>query len=94
MTSPNIIPILRLLYHKSPKNFYCESVKIETQSRIVYPIRNGKRRRLRLRSRLPRQNRAEVVREQRSVITMYKRDIACYDPEEKLYWEDTIRQMP
>lgn len=33
-------------------------------------------------------NLQEVLRIQRSIITLYKRDIARYDPEEKLYLED------
>lgn len=39
-------------------------------------------------------NLQEVVREQRSIITMYKRDIARYDPEEKLYLEDIFNLIP
>ena len=36
----------------------------------------------------------EVLREQKSIIAMYKRDIAKYDPEEKLYLEDIFDMIP
>ncbi len=36
----------------------------------------------------------EVVKLQRSIVTMYKRDIARYDPEEKLYLEDIFDLIP
>lgn len=39
-------------------------------------------------------NLKEVVREQKSIISMYKRDIARYDPEEKLYLEDIFDLIP
>ena len=39
-------------------------------------------------------NLREVFREQRSILTMYKRDIARYDPEEKLYLEDILELIP
>ena len=39
-------------------------------------------------------NLQEVLREQRSIITLYKRDIARYDPEEKLYLEDVFDLIP
>ena len=39
-------------------------------------------------------NLQEVLREQRSIITLYKRDIARYDPEEKLYLEDIFDLIP
>lgn len=39
-------------------------------------------------------NLQEVLREQRSIITLYKRDIARYDPDEKLYLEDIFDLIP
>ncbi len=39
-------------------------------------------------------NLREVIREQQSIITLYKRDIARYDPEEKLYMEDIFDLIP
>ena len=39
-------------------------------------------------------NLQEVLREQRSIINLYKRDIARYDPEEKLYLEDIFDLIP
>ena len=36
----------------------------------------------------------EVIREQQSIVTMYKRDIARYDPDEKLYLEDIFDLIP
>lgn len=39
-------------------------------------------------------NLKEVVREQKSIISMYKRDIARYDPKEKLYLEDIFDLIP
>lgn len=36
----------------------------------------------------------EVITEQRSIITMYKKDIARYDPDEKLYLEDIFDLIP
>ena len=39
-------------------------------------------------------NLQEVIREQQSIIAMYKRDIAKYDPDEKLYLEDIFDLIP
>ncbi len=39
-------------------------------------------------------NLQDVIREQKSIIAMYKRDIARYDPEEKLYLEDIFDLIP
>ena len=39
-------------------------------------------------------NLQEVLRIQRSIVTLYKRDIARYDPEEKLYLEDIFDLIP
>ena len=39
-------------------------------------------------------NLQEVIREQQSILAMYKRDIARYDPEEKLYLEDIFNLIP
>lgn len=39
-------------------------------------------------------NLRDVIREQQSIIAMYKRDIARYDPEEKLYLEDIFDLIP
>lgn len=39
-------------------------------------------------------NLQEVLHEQRSIITLYKRDIARYDPEEKLYLENVFDLIP
>ena len=39
-------------------------------------------------------NLQEVLRVQRSILTMYKRDIARYDPEEKLYLEEIFDLIP
>lgn len=39
-------------------------------------------------------NLQEVIREQKSIITLYKKDIARYDPEEKLYLEDIFDLIP
>ncbi len=39
-------------------------------------------------------NLQSVLREQRSIIAMYKRDIAKYDPDEKLYLEDIFDLIP
>lgn len=36
----------------------------------------------------------EVIREQKSIIALYKRDIAKYDPQEKLYLEDIFDMIP
>ncbi len=45
-------------------------------------------------SYLSTNNLKEVVREQRSIIAMYKKDIARYDPENKLYLEDIFELIP
>ncbi len=45
-------------------------------------------------SYLKTNNIREVLREQKSIIAMYKRDIAKYDPEEKLYLEDIFDMIP
>ncbi|MCD8119799.1 MAG: AAA family ATPase [Lachnospiraceae bacterium] len=45
-------------------------------------------------SYLETNNLREVIRMQQSIITMYKRDIARYDPEEKLYLEDIFDLIP
>ena len=39
-------------------------------------------------------NLQEVIREQQAIITLYKRDISRYDPEEKLYLEDIFDLIP
>ena len=39
-------------------------------------------------------NLQQVIREQKAIITMYKKDIARYDPEEKLYLEDIFDLIP
>ena len=39
-------------------------------------------------------NLQEVVKEQRSIITLYKKDIAKYDPKNKLYLEDIFDLIP
>ena len=39
-------------------------------------------------------NLQEVIRQQRSIVSLYKRDIARYDPEEKLYLEDIFDLIP
>ena len=39
-------------------------------------------------------NLQEVIRQQQSIIAMYKRDIAKYDPDEKLYLEDIFDLIP
>lgn len=39
-------------------------------------------------------NLAAVVREQRAIIALYKRDIARYDPDNKLYLEDIFNLIP
>ena len=39
-------------------------------------------------------NLSEVVREQRAIIALYKRDIARYDPNNKLYLEDIFDLIP
>lgn len=39
-------------------------------------------------------NLQNVIREQKSIITMYKKDIARYDPENKLYLEDIFDLIP
>lgn len=39
-------------------------------------------------------NLQEVIREQRSIIAMYKKDIAKYDPDEKLYLKDIFDLIP
>ena len=39
-------------------------------------------------------NLKEVAREQQAIITMYKKDIARYDPENKLYLEDIFDLIP
>lgn len=43
---------------------------------------------------LETKNIQEVIREQNSILTLYKRDIARYDPEEKLYLEDIFDLIP
>ena len=43
---------------------------------------------------LETKNIREVVREQQSILTLYKRDIAKYDPENKLYLEDIFDLIP
>lgn len=39
-------------------------------------------------------NLQEVLREQQSIITLYKKDIARYDPEEKLYLKEIMNLIP
>ena len=39
-------------------------------------------------------NLQEVIREQRSIITLYKQDIARYDPDNKLYLEEIFDLIP
>ncbi|MBI9094786.1 MAG: ATP-binding protein [Sphaerochaeta sp.] len=39
-------------------------------------------------------NLKEVVKEQRSILSLYKKDIAKYDPENKLYLEDIFELIP
>ncbi len=43
---------------------------------------------------LSTKNLQEVVREQKSIISLYKKDIAKYDPESKLYLEDIFDLIP
>lgn len=43
---------------------------------------------------LERNNLREVVREQKAILALYKKDIARYDPEEKLYLEDIFELIP
>ena len=43
---------------------------------------------------LSTKNLQEVVREQKSIIPLYKKDIAKYDPESKLYLEDIFDLIP
>lgn len=45
-------------------------------------------------SYLETNNIQEVIKKQKSIVTMYKRDIARYDPEEKLYLEEIFDLIP
>lgn len=89
--SPTIIEALRKAFHdRTPVNELVHDKMMELFR--LYLIVGGMPSAVM--RYLETNNLQEVVREQRSIITMYKRDIARYDPEEKAVFGGYLRSDP